>query len=238
VDADPTLAAVTPRLVYPDGSAQSLGGRVDWETGSLLSLPPGSLPRPTPVGWYVTGAAMLLRADVLREVGGFDQRFFAYWEEFDLCTRILRHGGWNLGVVGGAECVHLERASSGVASPFVTHLMCRNAWLFVRKHRPVTAWPRLWLRFAAVQLVHAASLNAGGHPAQAAAVLSALWAGLTNRFHKPRRVVAPGNVSAFVLGHFWGVARRFWGVANWLSPDGMRRPPLGAHGTRPVGGAA
>ena len=77
---DATLAAVTPRLVYPDGSPQLVGSRVDWETGEQAPLFAGEIPYPTPVGVNVIGTALLLRADVLREVGGFDPRFFAYRE--------------------------------------------------------------------------------------------------------------------------------------------------------------
>ncbi len=43
------------------------------------------------VGW-VTGAAMLVRKKIFEEVGGFDERFFMYYEDVDLCTSVGKKG--------------------------------------------------------------------------------------------------------------------------------------------------
>src|SRR5207248_9239065 len=128
--------------------------------------------------------ALLLRADVLREVGGFDPRFFAYREEDDLCARILRRGRWNLAAVADAECVHLMGGTTGEQSPFALCLLTRNGWLFVRKHTPVWRWPRVFLRMAAVAVLRAAALHRSGRGPQARAVLAGLVGMATNRFHK------------------------------------------------------
>lgn len=47
--------------------------------------------RPTGTG-YVSGAAMLIPADDFRSVGGFDERFFMYYEDIDLCRRLNEAG--------------------------------------------------------------------------------------------------------------------------------------------------
>jgi hypothetical protein len=59
----------------------------------------------------ISGAAMLGRRDVIRGLGGFDERFFMYYEEVDLCLR-MRKGG--LGVVYLPEAV--IRHAGGVSS--------------------------------------------------------------------------------------------------------------------------
>jgi len=41
---------------------------------------------------FATGAAMVIRAEVYREVGGFDERFFMFYEDVDL--------GWRLNLLG------------------------------------------------------------------------------------------------------------------------------------------
>jgi GT2 family glycosyltransferase len=54
---------------------------------------------------FVPAAAVLLRADALRAVGGFDPLFFLYHEDDDLCRR-LRLDGWKLGLVPRAQVQH------------------------------------------------------------------------------------------------------------------------------------
>jgi GT2 family glycosyltransferase len=62
------------------------------------------------VAW-VSGAAMLVRRAALTEVGGFDERYFMYAEEMDLCCRCVR-AGWQVWYEPAAEIQHLGGASS------------------------------------------------------------------------------------------------------------------------------
>jgi len=59
---------------------------------------------------YLTAASMLIRAQALRQVGLFDEGFFMYCEDIDLCFR-LRRGGWKLAVAENAVIYHKEGAS-------------------------------------------------------------------------------------------------------------------------------
>ena len=59
-------------------------------------------PRPVDV---VLGAAMIVRADVLKQVGGLDEGYFMYSEEVDWCTRI-RRAGWQIYWVPAAHIIH------------------------------------------------------------------------------------------------------------------------------------
>jgi hypothetical protein len=59
-----------------------------------------------------SGAACMVRTEAIREVGGFDDRFFLYHEEMDLCTR-LRKAGWGVFFVPGAQVIHWNAKSSG-----------------------------------------------------------------------------------------------------------------------------
>lgn len=63
-----------------------------------------------PVAW-VSGAAMLVRRAAMVEVGGFDERYFMYAEEMDLCCRCLR-AGWEVWYEPAAVILHLGGASS------------------------------------------------------------------------------------------------------------------------------
>jgi GT2 family glycosyltransferase len=60
---------------------------------------------------YLTGASLLLRGRALEAVGLFDEGYFLYWEETDLCYR-LRAGGWRLAVAPGSRVLHRAPDSS------------------------------------------------------------------------------------------------------------------------------
>jgi N-acetylglucosaminyl-diphospho-decaprenol L-rhamnosyltransferase len=114
LDTTPRAAAAAPRLRYPDGRAQSSAWRFPSPTASVLGLLTldrvGTVQsrgdRPHPVDWAM-GAALLLRRAALDEVGPFDEDFFMYSEETDLCRR-LAHAGWETWFVPDAVVVHHE----------------------------------------------------------------------------------------------------------------------------------
>lgn len=84
---------------------------------------------------YISGCAMLVRAEALKTVGLFDADFFAYHEDLEWCTR-ARFAGYRVAYVPTAVVRHHMHASTnggGYLSP-ITYLSARNAILFVRKH--------------------------------------------------------------------------------------------------------
>jgi N-acetylglucosaminyl-diphospho-decaprenol L-rhamnosyltransferase len=60
---------------------------------------------------WIRGACMLIRKDVFDKVGGFDPRFFLYFEETDLCNSIKKCG-FEIWIVGNSECRHINAASA------------------------------------------------------------------------------------------------------------------------------
>jgi GT2 family glycosyltransferase len=99
---------IAPALEYPDGrpqlSARSLPGRRDFLLGrgsplfklgvsgekkAGYILPSGETPREVPA---VSATAILLKTTLFKELGGFDERFFMYLEDIDLCRRIGERG--------------------------------------------------------------------------------------------------------------------------------------------------
>ena len=65
---------------------------------------------PASVPWVV-GAALGLRREAFVEVDGFDERFFMYSEEVDLCYRLQR-AGWEVHFTPQAEVMHIGGAST------------------------------------------------------------------------------------------------------------------------------
>jgi len=72
----------------------------------------GCLEEPTAVDW-VAGTSFMVRADVFRAVGGFDEDFFLYWEEVELCHRIKR-AGFLIHGLPSAKVRHIGGISTGM----------------------------------------------------------------------------------------------------------------------------
>ena len=69
---------------------------------------PGAAPAPT--GW-VAGAVLMIRTELMRQLHGFDPRFFLYWEELDLCKR-AEEAGFEIWALGTALARHVVAGSS------------------------------------------------------------------------------------------------------------------------------
>ena len=77
-------------------------------------LRPSRWPRLRAVDW-TSGAVMLLRPEAVNQVSGFDEAFFLYGEDTDLCARLLDHG-WRVGLVPTATAWHAIGGSQPAAS--------------------------------------------------------------------------------------------------------------------------
>ena len=89
---------------------------------------------------WLTGCCCLFDSKLFREIGNFDERFFAYYEDVDLSLRIKKNG-YKIGFTSQTELIHLESASSklensieGSLNPFVHYLNIKNHILIIRKH--------------------------------------------------------------------------------------------------------
>jgi N-acetylglucosaminyl-diphospho-decaprenol L-rhamnosyltransferase len=127
LDGHPTAAVIGPRLLNPSGSQQAserafptpLDLALDWShVYGLVACTPlrgrfartRSQDRDRQVEWIV-GAALAIRRTAFDVVGGFDQSFFMYFEEVDLCYR-LRQAGWDVHFTPIASVAHVGGAST------------------------------------------------------------------------------------------------------------------------------
>ncbi|MBM3859269.1 MAG: glycosyltransferase family 2 protein [Verrucomicrobia bacterium] len=152
--------ACAPRLINPDGTLQPSCRR--FPTLPRLALDELGLgklfPRSRYLGDYrmtwwphnerrevdqAMGAALLLRRAALDVVGTFDERFFMYYEEVDLCLR-LRQAGWKIMFVPDAVVTHHGGASARQSLGAMTLARYRSLFAFYRKHYP--GWHRLALK--------------------------------------------------------------------------------------------
>ena len=115
MEASPRTGVLGCRILNPDLSLQWSGGRgishklEYFKAGVLknvlpLLIRPRHFDRTLEVSW-VTGACLLARAEALREVGLFDENIVIYFEDADLCYRMIR-AGWKVVFYPKAEIIH------------------------------------------------------------------------------------------------------------------------------------
>ena len=137
-DAEPHPGCLARLLA--EGDARPRAGLMSADVGDNLTPVVdryfGAIPAPATVteGWepagYPHGTLMLARTACLREVGLFDERYFAYVEEAELAVRAAARG-WEIGVVRGAD---VRNGGIGNRLALIDYLQTRNTLLMVREH--------------------------------------------------------------------------------------------------------
>jgi len=130
MDAKPYIGLAGTKLIYPDSTPQeSVSYRYPGQkyTSGEVSGFRGSIA-------CVQGSSMIARSDIIKKVGGFDEDFFLYGEDEDLCLRI-RKLDYEIGYIEEAIVIHLggqsERQST-TAEKWGKKV--RAEYLFYRKH--------------------------------------------------------------------------------------------------------
>jgi GT2 family glycosyltransferase len=139
LERHPQAGVVAPRLVYPDGSLH-YSCRRDYSWRSILGrrVPIGMLPMIEPAirhhlmldedhdsllkpDW-VQGSCMMITRSIFEQIGGFDERFFLYFEDYDLCKRVSA-SGHEIVYLPESEVIHYYARSSARHS-----LLRRERW--------------------------------------------------------------------------------------------------------------
>jgi GT2 family glycosyltransferase len=171
LEAHPDCAIAAPQLLNADGSVQASarGNPTAW-TGlfgrnTLLTkiFPSAGVARrnlpardlvasgveSAPVDW-VMGAAMLIRREMFDAVGGFDEDYFLYWEDADLCRRLWARG-WSTRYVPRARVAHSGGASAQSDSSLAIRAFHRSAYRYYASHVVPSPWhPMRWIAGAAL----------------------------------------------------------------------------------------
>jgi len=150
-DRHPEIGVAGPKLLNPDGSLQrSVRGfptvwRLATEYFFLRKLAPGTRAlnafyaanfdhETVRRAEFLMGAALLLRREAIAQVGGFDERFFMFSEETDLCYR-MHKAGWTVEFFPEAEFVHVGGASTRSEWGRMYREQLRGHLLFLAKHQ-------------------------------------------------------------------------------------------------------
>jgi N-acetylglucosaminyl-diphospho-decaprenol L-rhamnosyltransferase len=165
LDEEPAWALVGPAIVDPGGrpypSARCFPSMADAAGHALIGLfrPDNRFsnryraPDPTaggrrPVDW-VSGACLMVRRSAFEELGGFDESYFMFAEEMDLCWR-AGQAGWAVGFEPEAVVTHVEGVSRRRHPYRMILAHHRSAWRFAV--RTTTGGRRVALPLAAAVL--------------------------------------------------------------------------------------
>jgi GT2 family glycosyltransferase len=191
IERGPQYAAFGPLIMYarrPDriwrlGERRVLGSLI---THSLYrdALEPKSLPNLLPVD-FVTGCAMLVRADVFKRAGTFDTLSFMYAEDVDFCWR-MHLAGYRLAAAPRAKMWHKVSASSNLDRPAAGYWRVQNQIQFYRRYAGSRQIPILLL-FTVLQTMW---LITGGLISGQMALIRPLARGWIDGWLKPEAAAA------------------------------------------------
>ncbi len=94
---------------------------------------------------FVTGAAIMIKSEVFKKVGLFDDKYFIYYDEADFCMR-ARKKSYKIFYVPTAHVYHAFSGTVELNSPFQNYYTTRNHYLFVEKNAPQSVKIREFLR--------------------------------------------------------------------------------------------
>ena len=114
-----------------------------------LETDTGQYDSPKNVFW-ATGACLMVRSKVYKDLGGLDSRFFAHMEEIDLCWR-MQLEGWKVTVVPQSVVYHVGGGTLPAASPFKLFLNFRNNLLMLSNNAAYTYALDQYVRCADIQ---------------------------------------------------------------------------------------
>lgn len=182
-------ALVAPTILTPAGDVWFSGGTVVVERGVTVTRGADST---APHGW-LTGACIAVHDSLWGRLGGFDDRYFLYWEDIDLSWRCVEAGG-RLLVRDDIRIVHDAGGTQGggrAKSTTYYYYNCRNRLLFATRHlhrRDIIRWALLTPVYARRVLLR------GGRRQFLHRPWRPLWAALSGSAHGIRLLAAAKTV--------------------------------------------
>ena len=152
LDEHPEVAALGPRVVYPDGRHQASAWR--FPTPASAALGALTLGRAgvvqsggdeiRPVDWAMA-CALLVRRSALDDVGLFDERFFIYSEETDLCYRLAAAGYETVYFPQVTVAHHVAQTSAKVPERRINEFWRSRHRYWAKHHSRAGARAAAWL---------------------------------------------------------------------------------------------
>ncbi|MFQ3682373.1 glycosyltransferase family 2 protein [Roseiflexus sp.] len=144
MEREPHVGIATPKI-YKTGKDRQLwgiGGRMGYAWLTVESM--GQIDRGQFDHYhfdFVFGAAMFIRRTVFTEIGGFDERYFMYYEDIDFCLR-AREAGFHIAVFTDIHVMHDGGASTRACDYLREYYHIRSRMIFFR--RRLRGWRMFW----------------------------------------------------------------------------------------------
>jgi GT2 family glycosyltransferase len=152
LEANEDVALASGVMLYPDGVVCCAGGMVEFDAIFRVRIlrenqrfDPSERLAPYDVS-FVPGSFMCARKSSLMEIGPFNADFYLYFEDTELCARVLK-AGYKIRVVPDARVEHATRPS-GVYADYVMFHRLKNGLAIYFIHAPVRVLPEFLLRNA------------------------------------------------------------------------------------------
>lgn len=195
----PGAAAVQPAIYWMHDKAKIWNGEGNFNklTGSVTS----DTKTPTPnqafsqVEW-VTGCCMLIRNSALGKSGLFNEKFFLYYEDVDLCFR-LREAGYDLHYLPSCKMYHEAGVSAKIAapkkegtlSPVIHYYTSRNHIWILRRYGNPWFYPTYTIIYGTYYLAVLAYFKLRGRNQKARYLIKGLKEGISI----PKNLIWPDN---------------------------------------------
>lgn len=147
LEEHPDAAMCGSRLDYPDGESQRAARRTltflsELESTARLGILSRLLSRwlvappesgETQICGWVPGAALMMRREVLEQVGLLDEDLYTYFDDVDYCLR-AKHAGWPTWYVPESRIVHLVGKTTGITATDQRPKRRPSYWFWARRH--------------------------------------------------------------------------------------------------------
>jgi len=135
-EGDKSIGILGPKIYFykiPD-TIQCFGSKINFWFGRTLGIGSGKKDGSKyqkNINVDSVSVAILIKKNVIQDVGLFDEKFFLYWEEADWCTR-ARKRNWKIVAVSASHVYH--KGQSSVPNPVFWYFITKNHRLFMKKH--------------------------------------------------------------------------------------------------------
>jgi hypothetical protein len=188
-ESDAKIGILNPKIYYfePSNRIWQAGGihKPWWSSAKQLGcnqIDNGDYDRVREVS-FVTGCALLIKAEIVKQIGLLDEIYFLGWEDVDWTVRVMK-AGYKAFYVPQSVIWHRESydTKKNGGKKLRDYYGIRNSILFARKHMPAWwYWPPYFLSMARRMAYMTGGYLLKADPARIGAIYRGIWSGCSTK---------------------------------------------------------